>query len=169
MSWGAGRAVVEPVAGNAREVGAARRGSAESGTVLAFDFGTRRLGVAVGDRETRIAHPLATIHARDQRARLAAVERLVAEWRPGLFVVGVPRHADGTAHPVGELARRFAQRLRVRFGRPAELVDEHLTSHEAEQLLREAGARGARLKARLDATAAQRILQTYFESTSGRQ
>jgi putative Holliday junction resolvase len=138
---------------------------ASTGTVLAFDFGTKRIGVAVGDFETRIAHPLASITQAENRARFVAIERLIAEWRPALFVVGLPTHADGAEHPVGRLARRFAQRLQGRFGIPAELVDERLTSHEAEGMLRASGARGARLKAGLDAVAAQRILQTYFENT----
>ena len=135
-----------------------------TGTVLAFDFGTRRIGVAVGDFETRLAHPLASVTQAETRARFAAIERLIAEWRPALLVVGLPSHADGAEHPVGRLARRFAQRLEGRFGIPAELVDERLTSHEAEGLLRASGARGARLKAGLDAVAAQRILETYFAS-----
>jgi len=137
-----------------------------TGTVLAFDFGTRRIGVAVGDFETRLAHPLAIVAASDTRARFGAIERLIAEWRPALLVVGLPSRADGSEHPVGQLARRFAQRLHGRFGLPTALVDEHLTSHDAEQSLRSAGARGARLKANLDAVAAQRILETYFGENS---
>jgi putative Holliday junction resolvase len=133
-----------------------------TGTVLAFDFGTRRIGVAVGDFETRLAHPLATVQVAETRARFAAIGRLIAEWRPALLVVGVPAHADGTEHPVGKLAHRFAQRLQGRFGVRAEFVDERLTSHEAADLLRASGARGARLRAGLDAVAAQRILETYF-------
>ena len=135
-----------------------------TGSVLAFDFGTKRTGVAVGDFETRLAHPLTTITAADNRARFAAIEQLIAEWRPLLVVVGMPSHADGTEHPVGTLARRFAQRLQGRFGVRAELVDERLTSHEAAKLLRDSGAHGARLKAGLDAVAAQRILESYFAS-----
>jgi putative holliday junction resolvase len=135
-----------------------------TGTVLAFDFGTKRIGVAVGDFETRMAHPLASIAQAENRARFASIERLIAEWRPALFVVGLPAHPDGAEHPIGRLAQRFAQRLTGRFGIPVELVDERLTSHEAEGLLRAAGARGARLKAGLDAVAAQRILETYFEN-----
>ena len=135
-----------------------------TGTVLAFDFGTRRLGVAVGDFETRLAHPLTTIAAADNRARFAAIEPLLAEWRPALVVVGLPSREDGGEHPVGRLARRFAQRLRGRFGLAVELADERLTSNDAERSLRSAGARGARLKSALDPVAAQRILETYFES-----
>jgi putative Holliday junction resolvase len=101
----------------------------------------------------------------ENRARFAAIEKLIAEWRPALLVVGQPAHADGAEHPVGNLARRFAQRLRGRFGVRTTLVDERLTSSEAEGLLRASGARGARLKVGLDAVAAQRILESYFAST----
>jgi putative Holliday junction resolvase len=142
------------------------RPSARTGTVLAFDFGTKRIGVAVGDFETRIAHPLASIARAENRARFAEIERLIAEWRPALLVVGLPAHADGTEHPVGRLARRFAQRLQGRFGVHTELVDERLTSREAESMLRASGARGARVKAAVDAVAAQRILQAFFEGVT---
>ena len=132
--------------------------------MLAFDFGTKRIGVAVGDLETRLAHPLTTIAAADNRARFGAIEGLLTEWRPVLAVVGIPSHEDGREHLVGRLARRFAQRLRGRFGIEVELVDERLTSQDAGQSLRLAGARGARLRAALDPVAAQRILETYFTS-----
>jgi putative Holliday junction resolvase len=135
-----------------------------TGTVLAFDFGVKRIGVAVGDFETAHAHPLTTIAHADNRARFAALDGLVAEWRPALLVVGIPGHADGSPHPVARLVRRFAQRLQGRFGVRVELVDERLTSREAEGMLRAAGARGARLEAGLDAVAAQRILAAYFET-----
>lgn len=131
--------------------------------MLAFDFGTQRIGAAVGDFETRLAHPLTTIKGADNRARFAAIERLIIEWRPALLVVGVPSHEDGREHAVGSLARRFAQRLRGRFGVNFALVDEYLTSDDAARALRTSGARGARLKSGLDAVAAQRILETFFE------
>ena len=133
-----------------------------TGTVLAFDFGMKRIGVAVGDFETRLAHPLAAISAVENRARFAAIGRLMSEWRPARLVVGLPMHADGGEHAVGRLARRFAQRLQGRFGVPVAFVDERLTSSEAEGLLRAAGVRGARFKAGVDSLAAQRILETYF-------
>lgn len=152
---------MKPVQDKTRNPEPGTRNSAST-TVLAFDFGTRRIGVAVGDFETQLAHPLAGIAGADNRARFAAIERIVAEWRPTLFVVGVPSRVDGSEHPVGKLARRFAQKLSGRFGIPAELVDEHLTSFEAEHDLRAAGVRGARLKSGLDSVAAQRILESYF-------
>jgi putative Holliday junction resolvase len=140
------------------------RNSPRTGTVLAFDFGTKRIGIAVGDFEIRLAHPLTTLAHSDNRSRFAAIARLVGEWRPVLFVVGLPSYADGAAHPVAQLARRFAQRLEGRFGIATRFVDEHLTSHDAERALQAAGARGARLKAALDPVAAQRILEAYFAS-----
>jgi putative Holliday junction resolvase len=132
--------------------------------VLAFDFGTKRIGIAVGDFETRLAHPLTTIAHADNRARFGAIAGLIAEWRPVLLVVGLPAHADGSQHPVAQLAQRFGQRLRGRFGIATEFVDERLSSREAERALRSAGARGPRLKAALDPVAAQRILESYFTS-----
>jgi putative Holliday junction resolvase len=141
---------------------------AETGTVLAFDFGEKRIGVAVGDVTTGIAHPLTTISAADNRARFAAIAALIAEWRPAELIVGVPAHADGAEHELGRLARRFAQRLEGRFGLPAGLIDERLTSRAAETKLREQGVRGKKLKAALDSVAAQEILQTYFATARGK-
>lgn len=139
--------------------------SAKGGTVLAFDFGEKRIGVAVGDTQTGLAHPLTTIVAEDNRARFAAIGALIAEWQPGCLVVGLPAHADGTEHEISRLCRRFAQRLEGRFGIPAELVDERLTSWAAETALRDAGLRGARLKGALDQAAAREILAAYFASS----
>lgn len=131
--------------------------------MLAFDFGEKRIGVAVGELGVRIAHPHSTIHAEDNTTRFAEIARLVAEWRPGRFVVGLPMHADGTEHEMSRLARRFARRLEGRFGIPATLVDERLTSRAAESRLRESGARGQDIAAALDAAAAREILEAWFD------
>ena len=69
-----------------------------AGTVLAFDFGTQRIGVAVGETHTRLAHPLATIAATRNDEAMRDIAALIEEWRPGLLVVGLPLHADGIAH-----------------------------------------------------------------------
>ena len=135
---------------------------------MAFDFGAKRIGVAVGDLTIGIAHPLTTINAADNRSRFAAIAALIAEWRPAELVVGVPAHADGSEHEVGRLARRFAQRLEGRFGLATRLVDERLTSQAAETKLREQSIRGKKLKATLDTVAAQEILQTYLETARGK-
>ena len=134
-----------------------------SGTLLGFDFGEKRLGVAVGETETRLAHPVAVIAVAATEARLAAIARLVTEWHPAGFVVGQPRHADGTEHPIAKLAARFGRRLEVRFGLPVAFVDETLTSAEAGSRIREAGGRAA-TKGDLDAHAAAVILQSYLDN-----
>ena len=140
--------------------------SAGTGTILAFDFGEKRIGVAVGDTETGFAHPLTTITAADTRSRFAAINVLIQEWRPACLVVGLPAYADGTEHETSRLCRRFAQRLEGRFGVRTRLVDERFTSLAAENVLRAAGVRGARLKTVLDQVAAQQILQAYLDTES---
>jgi putative Holliday junction resolvase len=130
--------------------------------VLAFDFGERRLGVAVGELSLRIAHPLATIEARSDRERLEAVAGLMQQWQPVILVVGLPAHMDGTEHDLSARCRKFARRLQARFGVPTELVDERLTSVSAELALAEAGLRGRRQKGVIDQVAAQHILDTFF-------
>ena len=135
------------------------RPSAEA-TVLAFDFGTRRVGVAVGNTIVRAAHPLATIEEEATAPRFDAIAALVAQWQPGLLVVGVPLHADGTEHTMTLKARRFARQLQGRFGLPVVEVDERYTTQAAESEVRGGGG-GAR--PRRGAGAAQVILQGYFD------
>lgn len=132
------------------------------GTVLAFDFGEKRIGVAVADIAVGIAHPLQTIHAEDNKTRFAAIAAQIAEWRPVLLVIGEPHHPDGGAHEIARLARRFAQRLEGRFGLPVTLVDETFSSVAAESRLNEQGVHGSRLKSVLDSAAACEILQTWL-------
>ena len=134
--------------------------------MLAFDFGEKRIGVAVGDLTLRIAHPLTTIRAEDNTTRFAQIAELIAEWRPGHLVVGLPMHADGTEHEVSRLARRFAHRLEGRFGLQVTLVDERLTSRAAESRLRESGANSADVALSIDAAAAREILDSYFSSSA---
>jgi putative Holliday junction resolvase len=133
------------------------------GGVLAFDFGLRRIGVAVGDWETRLAHPLETISGEANDQRFGRIAVLIDEWKPLELVVGLPFHMDGTEHDLTRRARRFANQLNGRFGLPVAPVDERLTSHDADLCLREAGVKGRDRKGLDDAVAAQRILQDYFE------
>ena len=133
------------------------------GTVLAFDFGEKRVGVAAADITLAIAHPLTTIEAEDNATRFARIETLIAEWKPVQLVVGEPRHVDGGEHEIARLARRFAQRLEGRFTLPVALVDESFSSAAGEMSLREADANG-RNKAAIDAVAACEILRTWLES-----
>jgi len=135
------------------------------GGVLAFDFGLRRIGVAVGDWETRLAHPLETIEGEANDQRFGRIARLIDEWKPCELVSGLPLFMDGTEHDLTRRARRFANQLNGRFGLPVALVDERLTSYDADLRLREAGVKGSDRKGLDDAVAAQQILQDYFEQT----
>ena len=135
------------------------------GTVLAFDFGEKRIGVATGETLLGSAHPLTVIHAASNDERLAAIAKLVAEWQPERFVVGLPTHADGTPHDMTRLAARFGERLGRYFKLPVSFADERLTSLDAEARLRETGRNSKSAKPLLDAVAAQLILQTWFESS----
>jgi putative Holliday junction resolvase len=120
-------------------------------TVLAFDFGLKRIGVAVGESELRTAHPLPGIAA----PGFDAIDKLVREWRPAMLVVGLPV-AENREHPLAKRVQRFARQLEGRFRLPVARVDERYTSVEAENLLR-----GMKKKA-VDSVAAQLILEQYF-------
>lgn len=134
------------------------------GTVLAFDFGQKRIGVAVGEEELAQAHPLTTIHGEGNRERFAAIAALLEEWQPSRLVVGLPLALDGTPHAMTARCSRFANQLRGRFGLPVDCAEERLTSVEAEERLRAGGHTAKSAKEHLDAIAAQIILQCYFES-----
>jgi len=134
----------------------------DTGAVLAFDFGEKRIGIAVADLAVGIAHPLPAIHAEENKKRFASIALLMEEWKPVQLVVGEPHHIDGGEHEVARLARRFAQRLHGRFGVPVTLVDETLSSAAAESRLREHGLRGDKLKGVLDSAAACEIMHTWL-------
>ncbi len=127
--------------------------------LLAFDFGTRRIGVASGNNLTRSATPLTTVGDTAVEARFAAIARLIADWQPSALVVGVPRHPDGAPHDNTRRAERFARQLLGRFGLPVHEVDERYTTTEAQ-------AHGAS-QSDVDAASAALILEQYFnESTA---
>ncbi|HET8876540.1 MAG TPA: Holliday junction resolvase RuvX [Casimicrobiaceae bacterium] len=132
-------------------------------TVLAFDFGTRRIGVAVGNTLMRVAHPLATIAAADPAARWTAIRALLDEWRPQRLVVGLPVHADATPHAMTARAREFALELADRFALPVALEDERHTSEIARDALAAAGRGGRAHRPLRDRVAAQIILQAWFD------
>ena len=133
------------------------------GTLLAFDFGTKRIGIAVGNTLLRSARPLVTIADEKTEVRFSIITSLLAEWQPSALVVGLPTNDDGTPHELTALCRRFANRLKGRFKLPTILLDERYTSLAASSLLSEAGIHGRKQKALLDQYAAQQILQAYFD------
>ena len=135
----------------------------ERGTVLAFDLGLKRTGVASGELGIGVAHALSVIHAQSTDARLVAIEKLILEWQPVLLVMGLPTHEDGSEHTMTRVARNFSKKLEARFQRPVFLIDERYTSTAAESELHAAGIHGKQNKAMLDAVAAQLILQDFFD------
>ena len=137
-----------------------------TGTIMAFDFGEKRIGVATGETMLKAAHALTTINAEENAMRFTQIGQLITEWQPSLLVIGLPTHMDGAPHGLTQLAKKFAQRLEGRFNLPVMMVDERLSSVEAAQNLLEAGIKGHKQKAMIDAVAAQSILQSYFDALS---
>lgn len=131
-------------------------------TVLGFDYGELRVGIAVGQSVTGNGRPLVTLHNRDRHAiDWAAIGKLIEQWQPGALVVGMPIDDDGVPYPVAEAIKRFGNRLHGRFGLPVHYADERLSSKEAALRLR-APAGKRRNEAPVDAMAAAVILDTWF-------
>ena len=137
-------------------------------TVLAFDFGERHIGVAVGDTETRLASPLGMFSATGAERRLAEIAALVREWRPERLLVGLPLAMDGSEHDMTRRARRFARQLAAHFRLPVDFADERLSSTAAEEFLRETGRGGRKHKHAAHALAARIILQSYLDESPRR-
>jgi putative holliday junction resolvase len=123
-------------------------------TILAFDFGLKRIGVAVGEPELGTAHPLPAV------AGFSQIEKLVLEWQPARFVVGLPV-AERGPHPLARRVERFARQLEGRFRLPVSKVDERFTSVEAESRLKHARTRSP-IRKNIDSVAAQLILEQYL-------
>jgi putative Holliday junction resolvase len=133
---------------------------------LAIDFGERRIGLAISDEDGRLALPLSTLERRDDLAAARAIAEIARREGVGELVVGEPRRLDGTAGDAAARARRFAARLAEEARLPCRLVDEALSSDEARRRLAAGGA-GRRSAARLDALAAQVLLEDYLAGRAG--
>ncbi|MBR7002369.1 MAG: Holliday junction resolvase RuvX [Neisseriaceae bacterium] len=133
------------------------------GSVLAFDFGKTRIGVAQGNTQIAIAHPVCTITGKNNQDKFNQISGLVKEWQPDFLLVGRPCHLDGTEHEMTQSAEKFARRLYATFRLPVGLLDERLTSIAAEQRLTEAQTFGKKRKQALDQVAAMEILQSFFD------
>jgi putative holliday junction resolvase len=118
-------------------------------TLLAFDFGEKRIGIAVGNTITKTAEPLTIIQQKNQDERWKAIEQLIQEWQPKILIVGLPKHPDGVEHEMTHKAKRFGNQLHGRFQKQVVWVDERYTSVSVD---------GGN-----DALAAQLILQQYLE------
>ncbi len=133
-------------------------------TILAFDFGLRRIGVAVGQQVTASANPLAVIRNTDDGPDWTAIGELIREWQPSRIIVGMPAHTDGSPSEIANKVRGFVGEL-ARFERPVETEDERYSSLEADELLkseRALGLRGRISKEMIDSAAATLIAERWL-------
>jgi putative holliday junction resolvase len=128
-------------------------------TIMAFDYGTRRIGVAVGNTLTRLGQPISTIAESSSDAYFQKIAALLKEWSPNRLVVGLPNHPDGTPHEMSIKARRFGNQLNGRFQIPVDWVDERYTSAVLES--------DPKMRDNLDAQSAALILEQYFLEKNG--
>ena len=143
-------------------------------TLLGFDYGTKRIGIAIGQEITGTVNPLTTLNTKNNKPDWDAIGKLIKEWQPDLVVVGLPLHLDGTEQPMTQAAKKFANQLNGRFHIPVELMDERLSSDEAEGMIKEQShsksvssskSQSPSLfqdKAQIDMIAAQLILQSWM-------
>ncbi len=137
-------------------------------TILAFDFGTKSIGCAVGQSITGTAQALNAFKAQDGIPNWADIEKCLSEWQPQLLVVGLPLNMDGTDQPLTQRARKFANRLHGRFGLPVELQDERLTTTEARaEIFNRRGFKGLQ-KSKVDGISACLILESWFDENISR-
>jgi putative Holliday junction resolvase len=134
-------------------------------TLLAFDYGEKRIGVAIGNALTRQARALVVVPNRNRDYRFEAVGKLIGEWKPDALVVGLPCHPDGTPHEMTQQAKRFGNQLNGRFNLPVDWVDERYTSVAADLDMREDGVP----ESMRDAEAARIILQQFLDGLSDEQ
>lgn len=127
--------------------------------VMAFDYGTRRIGVAVGNSMTKLGQPVKTISEPNTEVRFKAIEALILEWQPQRLVVGLPCHPDGAVHEMSQKARRFGNQLHGRFQLPVDWVDERYTSAVLED--------DPDMRDNLDAQSAALIVEQYFLEKNG--
>jgi len=137
-------------------------------TVVAFDFGLRRIGIAVGQQVTHSASPVGVAANGEAGPDWATIDAIITDWNPARLIVGLPLNADGTPSEIGKAVRRFAAAL-ARFDRPVEMIDERHTSAEARDMLRKERALGIRGRIRrqtIDAAAATLIAERWLTQNS---
>jgi putative Holliday junction resolvase len=135
-------------------------------TLLGFDYGSKRIGVAVGQELTRSAHGLRTLHNNHSGPDWPAISALIKEWQPDLLVVGMPHNMDDSPHPLADNVRNFGKQLEQRYNLPVVWIDERLSSLEAETQLADSrtSRSNKRDKTNIDKLAAAIILQTWLNS-----
>ncbi len=130
--------------------------------LMAFDFGMKRIGVAIGQTITKTARPLSTLHAKDGIPNWSEVKALLAKWKPQALVVGIPVNMDGSDQKISTNAREFGHSLHAQFQLPVYEMDERLTTKDARERLFESGGYKALQDGQVDRVAAQLILQNWF-------
>ncbi len=133
-------------------------------TLLGFDFGTKRIGIAIAQEVTGTANPLTTITAVKHKPDWDSISKIIKEWQPDLLVIGLPLHMDGSEQPMTQAARRFSNQLNGRYQIPIVLMDERLSSNEAESIINEQSGSPSLYqdKAQIDMISAQLILQSWL-------
>jgi len=131
-------------------------------TLLGFDFGEKRIGIAVGQTLTGSVTPLTTLSTVKHKPDWAGIEALIREWQPDRLIVGLPLHMDGSEQDMTQRAKRFGNQLKGRYNLPVEWVDERLSSREAETMLQEWGNKRSDKKD-IDKLAAALILQSWLD------
>lgn len=135
-------------------------------TLLGFDFGTKSIGVAIGQIITKTAQPIAAIKANDGIPNWDVVSKVINDWQPNLVVVGLPLNIDGSEQPITRGAKKFANRLNGRFGVKVTLQDERLTTTSAKEFIFEKGGYKALDKGKIDSVSAALILESWMETVS---
>lgn len=133
------------------------------GVVFGFDFGTKRIGLAVGQTTTCTASPLQTLIAKAGVPDWAQLTQLITRWQPRALVIGIPLNMDGTTQPMTDAAKQFAYQLKAQFHLPVYGVDERLTSFAARQALFDQGGYKLLKKQAIDSFAAQLILESWLQ------
>lgn len=135
-------------------------------TLLGFDYGTRRIGVALGQTLTNSARPLLTLESNNNKPDWDGITKIISDWQPQIVIVGLPLHMDGTEQEMTQKARRFGNQLKGRYNLSVEFADERLTSDEAEHLIQQNTKHSTKKdKKQIDAVAAQLILQSWMSQT----
>ena len=138
-------------------------GKQKEGNVIGFDFGQKRIGVAVGNNISKTARALITIDSSSNNQKFEAIQKIIEEWQPISIVVGVPFNVDGSEHKVTNLSKKFAKQLEQKYSLPIHLIDERYTSIEASHEIKDKKIDLKNKKLLIDQIAAKIILQSYLD------
>ena len=136
------------------------------GNILSFDFGEKRIGVAIGNSITKSSHPLETINTPKNTERYRLIELLLKTWEPFKLVIGYPLNDDGTLSKMSLLAKKFAMKLRNKYNIPIAMIDERFTSSEADLELKKFEKNFKKRKIVVDQVAAMIILDSFFQNNN---